>query len=105
MTKDKDESPTIENLMKEEETTTPIPGTTPGKSNWERILTATSPDKKIELYSDHVLNYDGKDSTGRIIRGSEGIAGSLDKAIIDIVVGVIQKGREFWDEIQAGKDP
>jgi len=58
---------------------------------WKRIIWADSPKKDLTSYSGHPMNYDNSNSTARIIRGMEGIAGSLDKAVIDILVGIIEK--------------
>ena len=63
---------------------------------WKKILFADTADKPIGNYRTHALNYDNKDSTGRIIRGFEGMIGNLDKAIIDVGVGIIQKISEFF---------
>jgi len=56
-----------------------------------KILLADSADKKLEDYTDHPLNYDHSDSTGRILRGVEGMIGNLDKALVDIIAGCVQK--------------
>ena len=56
-----------------------------------KIWNAKSPDKKVSEYGNHALNFDGKESTGKIIRGTEGLVGSLDRAIVEVVVGTIQK--------------
>ena len=54
------------------------------------LLSPTGPGP-IEEYTDHPLNYDRSSSTARILRGLTGIAGSLDYAIIDIGLGLIEK--------------
>ena len=58
---------------------------------WMKILTAESPKKEVNEYLNHPLNFDQDKSTGKIIRGAEGIIGNLDRAIIDILIGVIEK--------------
>lgn len=67
-----------------------------------KIFGADSPDKKVSEYRNHALNWDGKDSTGRIIRGTEGMLGGLDKAILDVIVGCIQKVNEFLSKPKEG---
>ena len=62
----------------------------------EQILTAPTPIKTLDEYVSHPLNYDGKNSTGRIIRGTEGIIGNLDKAVIDLIMGLVQKFNETF---------
>lgn len=62
-----------------------------GKGFWEKLFSAESPEKKISDYENHSLNYDHSEGMSRIIRGTEGLIGGLDRAILDIVVGVIQK--------------
>lgn len=57
------------------------------------LLSPTGPGP-IEDYADHPLNYDRSSSTARILRGLTGIAGSLDYAIIDIGLGLIEKMQE-----------
>lgn len=57
------------------------------------LLSPTGPGP-IEDYTDHPLNYDRSSSTARILRGLTGIAGSLDYAIIDIGLGLIEKIQE-----------
>ena len=57
------------------------------------LLSPTGPGP-IEEYTDHPLNYDRSSSTARILRGLTGIAGSLDYAIIDIGLGLIEKIQE-----------
>ena len=68
---------------------------------WLQLLLADSPDKTIAEYGAHPLNFDGSVSMGRIIRGTEGMLGSLNKAVIDIVVGVVQK----ISEIMKSREP
>lgn len=58
------------------------------------IFKAQSIDKPIEEYQEHVLNFDKKKSTGRIIRGFEGLLGALNFAIIDVIMGFYEKSRE-----------
>jgi len=58
------------------------------------IFKAKSVDKSIEEYDNHTLNFDKKRSTGRIIRGLEGLLGALNFAIIDIIMGFVEKSKE-----------
>ena len=58
---------------------------------WMKIIAAESPNKQIPEYYTHPLNFDQSESTWRIIRGLEGIMGNLDRAIIDVVLGIVQK--------------
>lgn len=88
----KDKSPTIEELANEDkDTPDQDKKPTSGKSVFEWIVTTPSPNKTLDSYGEHVLNYDGDESTSRIIRGTEGLLGNLDKASLDIVVGIFKK--------------
>lgn len=49
-------------------------------------------------YESHALNWDQTESTAKIIRGIEGIAGNLNKAVVLIITGVIQKYQEMQEE-------
>jgi len=62
---------------------------------WRRILEADSSPKPLGEFMNHPLNFDQSSSTARIIKGLEGIVGNLDKAIVDVVIGVIQKVYEW----------
>ena len=62
----------------------------------KKLWDAESPKKTISSYSEHTLNWDGADSTGKIIRGLEGIFTNLDRAVIDVVAGTIQKIAELF---------
>lgn len=66
-----------------------------GTSFIEKLLTSDSSPKSVESFKTHALNWDGKESTARIIKGLEGLLGNLDKAVIDLLMGTIQKTREF----------
>lgn len=66
------------------------------------LLAPTGPGA-IEEYVDHPLNYDGAKSTARILRGLTGIAGSLDYALIDIGLGLIEKVQEKKKGAQNGE--
>lgn len=44
----------------------------------------------VEEFLNHPLNISKSLSVGRILRGVEGIAGSLDYAVLDIVLGVFE---------------
>jgi len=47
--------------------------------------------KNLQEYQEHPLNFDRNLSTGKILRGIEGLVGSLDLAILDIFSGVAEK--------------
>ncbi len=85
----------LEDMIKEEGSKTDDKDkkkeTSSGDGLLGKIWNAKSPDKKVSEYGNHALNFDGKDSTGKIIRGTEGLVGSLDRAIVEVVVGTIQK--------------
>ncbi|OPZ96766.1 MAG: hypothetical protein BWY70_01670 [Bacteroidetes bacterium ADurb.Bin408] len=57
-------------------------------------LLKKSPNKAIEEYENHPLNYDKKQSTGRILRGLEGLFMDLNYAVVDVLLGVIEKWKE-----------
>ncbi len=61
----------------------------------ERIWNTPTGKKPVAEYNSHALNWDKKPSTGKIIRGLEGMMGGLDKAVIDFSVGIFQKVAEF----------
>jgi len=54
------------------------------------IIGAEPPPKGLEQYKDHALNFSGKDSIAKILRGMEGIVGNLNKAVVLIALGVIE---------------
>lgn len=59
--------------------------------NWVEILKRESPDKPIETYKEHPLNFNSAPCTGQVIRGFEGLLGEgLKYAILDIVIGTIR---------------
>lgn len=66
-------------------------------------LRARSKNKDPAAYKSHPLNFDGTESTGQILKGIEGLLGSLDYAVVDILIGVIRKLWEYWDT-QEGQD-
>ena len=41
-------------------------------------------------YAEHPLNFNRSEGMARMIRGASGILGSLDLAIVDLVIGLIQ---------------
>jgi len=57
-------------------------------------LLKKSPDKAIEEYNNHPLNYDRRESTGRILRGLEGLFMDFNYAIVDILLGLLEKWKE-----------
>lgn len=54
-----------------------------------KILKSKTGEGSIESYQDHPLNFKNNKYLGQIIRGMTGIIGSLDLAIIDIVMGLL----------------
>lgn len=66
--------------------------------NLKRIIGAEPPPKPVEEYKDHALNFDGSKSTGKIIKGMEGLLTNLDKAIIVLVIGLVEKYTEKQGE-------
>lgn len=65
--------------------------------NWWKALSSDSPNKEIGEYMAHPLNFDSTPSTGRIIRGLEGIIGNLNKSMVDIAVGMMQKIAKMFE--------
>jgi hypothetical protein len=65
-------------------------------------LTAETGEGSIEEYMTHPMNWDNSKETARIIRGVTGIAGKLNLAIVDILIGLfgIQKKRADKNEQQ-----
>lgn len=57
------------------------------------ILSETGPGP-IENYVDHPLNFKGSRGVAQIIRGATGMAGTLNYAIIDIGLGLVQVTKE-----------
>lgn len=55
------------------------------------FLKSKSPEKKLEEYQGHTLDFDGSDSTRRLIRGIEGLLGATNYAVADVVIGLAQK--------------
>jgi len=93
----RDEITTDEGVKQAGEVVTPRKEAPTPVPNWLKALGSDSPDKEISAYTNHPLNFDGEDSTGRIIRGCEGIIGNLNKSIVDIAVGVIQKVSKMFE--------
>jgi len=65
---------------------------TTGSSWLDKLMADAPPDDGT--YRDHALNYDKSESTAKIIRGFEGFLGNLDKAVVLIGIGVVQKYQE-----------
>lgn len=92
--------PNLEEMLMEEQVIkpegSPAEETQKAKFNMPSFsfLKAQSVDRPIEDYMEHALNFDKKKSTGRIIRGLEGFLGALNYAIIDVIMGMIEKSRE-----------
>lgn len=81
-------------------TSDPTPGgqeTTENKGgNWFDSLLADAPEDDGG-YIDHALNFDKTESTAKIVRGIEGFIGNLDKAIVLILIGLLEKFNENMD--------
>lgn len=48
----------------------------------------------IEDYVEHPMNFNKSKGLGQVIRGFTGLFGALDLAIIDIIIGLLQMGRD-----------
>ena len=93
-----------EELKKMEEGKEPVEEkTSTEKGIFDKIWKAESPNKQPSEYINHALNWDKKDSTGRIIRGLEGLAGNLDRAILDVGIGICQKIGELFSSLTKKK--
>lgn len=79
------------------------PQAEPEGSTWRDVLFADAP-ADDGTYQSHALNWDGEESTAKIIRGSEGILGDLNKAVILILMGVVQKFTEYRDSSDTGEN-
>jgi len=95
----------LEDLIKKEEEgkTEEKKKKTEGTGFLDNIWKAKSTSKKAAEYKDHALNWDKKESTGKIIKGLEGLSGNLDRAVIDLGVGICQKIAEFFKSITEKK--
>lgn len=58
------------------------------------FLAARTGEGSVDEYINHPLNFDGRQSTARILRGCTGLCGQLDYALVDIALGVIEKIKE-----------
>jgi len=72
-------------------------------SSWLEKLLADAPDDD-GTYETHALNFDRSESTSKIIRGVEGIAGNLNKAVILIGIGLLEKFNEHMDSEDEDQD-
>jgi hypothetical protein len=68
-----------------------------GQSKLFEILKADAPEDNGQ-YTDHPLNFDGQESTAKIIRSIEGFTTDLNKAVVLLVVGVVEKYTEMQDQ-------
>lgn len=66
--------------------------TNEGSSWLDKLLADAPPDDGG--YIDHALNFDQTESTAKIIRGIEGFTSDLNKAIVLILIGVVEKYKE-----------
>lgn len=53
------------------------------------FLKATTGEGSVEMYLDHPMNFNNSKGMARVLRGLTGIIGSLDLAIVDITVGLL----------------
>lgn len=61
------------------------------KPLWYKVLKSKTGKGGVDDYTGHPLNWDNSYTTARIIRGLTGMMGSLDYAIVDVAIGIIQK--------------
>lgn len=59
-----------------------------------KMLTATTGVGSIESYLDHPMNFSKSLGLAQIIRGLSGLIGSLDLAMIDVVMGGLRFSKE-----------
>ena len=55
---------------------------------------APSPETPINEYIDHPMNFLNSEGLAQVIRGMEGMLGTLNYAMVDIGVGAL---RYYWD--------
>ena len=67
-----------------------------GSGFLDKVWNTPTGTRPIAEYNKHALNWDKTPSTGKIIRGLEGMMGTLDKAVIDFGVGICQKIAELF---------
>ncbi len=67
-----------------------------------RFFLAPAVATPLETYVTHPLNFNGRPGLGRLIRGLEGMFGSLAYAFVDVVLGAVET---VWDAIRGGKTP
>lgn len=60
----------------------------------KNILLAETGAGSIESYRDHAMNFNNSKSFAHILRGLTGVCGSLNLAVIDIGVGLLQYFKE-----------
>lgn len=58
------------------------------------FLTTKTGEGTVEEYLEHPLNFNNSKGLARVLRGSTGLFGALDLAIIDILVGILQFAKE-----------
>lgn len=58
------------------------------------FMTAKTGEGSINDYIDHPLNFSHTNGMAQMIRGLTGLLGSLDLAIIDILVGLLQVSKD-----------
>lgn len=85
---------TVESEMGLEGLTAEMP-TQPSRPliSWE-WLSAESPDRPISEYLDHPLNFKQSEGLAQVIRGLEGMFGTMRRAIVDVIFG----GMRFMGE-------
>jgi hypothetical protein len=57
-------------------------------------LKAPTGDGTVESYQVHVLNFNGSMGMARVIRGLTGMFGSLNFAVVDVLIGILDLSKE-----------
>ena len=70
----------------------PVP--VPGPFHLPGWVTAKSPDEPVEKYINHPLNLPRSPGLARALRGLTGILGSLEYALIDVLIGLVSFVKE-----------
>lgn len=58
------------------------------------FLKAKSPDRPVEEYINHPLNFNNSKGLARTLRGLEGMFNDLRYAVIDVIVGLMEFSKE-----------
>lgn len=73
-----------------------------GNKSFGQMFLAPAVTRPLEEYASHPLNFTGRRGLGRLIRGFEGIFGSLAYAVVDVVLGGIET---MWEALKGGPKP